>query len=121
MKKLELQDKRRLRRKRVIRKKIFGTASKPRLSVYKSNKYIYVQAIDDDKGVTLASSSSLIFRGKGSKIKLDKEIASKVGEDIAKKLLEKKIETVVFDRNGFLYTGRVKSLADSARKNGLKF
>lgn len=121
VKSLELKKKRRLRRKRVIRKKIFGTALKPRLSVYRSNRYIYVQAIDDEKGITIASSSSLLFKEKGAGVKLNKEIAAKVGEDIAKKLLSKKIEKVVFDRNGFLYTGRIKALADAARKAGLKF
>lgn len=119
MEKLKLQKKRRLRRKRIIRKKIHGTVNRPRLSVFKSNKYIYAQAIDDDKGNTLIASSSLIYDKKNRK--LNKEIAAKVGEDIGKKLLEKKIDTVYFDRNGFLYTGKIKALADGARKAGLKF
>ena len=119
MEKLKLQKTRRLRRKRIIRKKIHGTSKKPRLSVFRSNKYIYAQAIDDDKGNTIAAVSSLIYDKK--KRKLNKEIAAKVGEDIGKKLIEKKINTVYFDRNGFLYTGRIKALADGARKSGIKF
>jgi large subunit ribosomal protein L18 len=117
--KLKLQKKRRLRRKRIIRKRIHGTSKKPRLSVFRSNKYIYVQAIDDDKGNTLVTASSLSYDKK--KRKLNKEVAAKVGEDIGKKLLEKKINSVYFDRNGFLYTGKIKALADGVRKTGLKF
>lgn len=119
MKKIEVQKKRRLRRKRIIRKRVTGTLKLPRLSVFKSNKYIYVQAINDDAGNTIAASSSLNLKGKTRK--LNKDVAFKVGEEIAKKLLEKKIDEVVFDRNGFLYIGKVKSLADGARKHGLKF
>ena len=115
MVKLKLLKKRRIRRKRVIRKNIHGTSLKPRLSVFRSNKYIYIQAIDDDKGATIASASSL-----GQK-KLNKDVAAKVGEEFGKKLVEKKIECVVFDRNGFLYSGKIKSLADGIRKAGLKF
>ncbi|MBN2546155.1 MAG: 50S ribosomal protein L18 [Spirochaetes bacterium] len=116
---MELQKKRRLRRKRIIRKQLAGTLKKPRLSVFKSNKYIYVQAINDDDGNTIAASSSLNLKAKDRK--LNKDVAFKVGEEIAKKLLEKKINEAVFDRNGFLYIGRVKSLADGARKQGIKF
>ena len=119
MEKIKLNKKRRLRRKRIIRKKIHGTSKKPRLSVFKSNKYIYAQAIDDDKGNTLVAVSSLAHDRK--KRKLNKEVATKVGEDIGKKLIEKKIDTVYFDRNGFLYTGKIKALADGARKSGIKF
>ena len=119
MKKIVKTNKRRTRRKKSIRNTIFGTALKPRLSVFKSNKYIYIQAIDDDKGITIAAASSITYDEK--KFKMNKATSEKVGEDIAKKLKEKNIEYVVFDRNGFLYTGRIKSLADSARKNGLKF
>ena len=107
------------KKRRVRRKKIYGTTSKPRLSIFKSNKYIYVQAIDDSVGKTLASASSFVLDKKSSK--LNKETAEKVGVEIAVKLKEKNIDTVVFDRNGFLYTGRIKALADAARKNGLKF
>jgi len=119
MDKVELGKKRRIRRKRTIRGKIFGTSIIPRLSVFRSNKYIYVQAIDDEKGMTIESSSSFQL-GKG-KMKLNKKTASEIGKDIALKLKNKKIETVVFDRNGFLYTGKIKSLADAARENGIKF
>ncbi|HOV13278.1 MAG TPA: 50S ribosomal protein L18 [Spirochaetota bacterium] len=119
MLKVELGKKRRARRKLSIRRDIFGTSSKPRLSVFRSNKYIYVQAIDDDAGKTIASASSLSYDH--TKFKLNKKTAEKVGEDIALKLKKCNIDTVVFDRNGFLYTGKIKVLADSARKNGLKF
>ena len=99
-----------------IRGRISGTPERPRLSVFRSNKQIYAQVIDDMAGHTLVSASS---RGldKGTK----SEIAEKVGELIAKKAQEAGITTVVFDRNGFLFHGRVKSLADGARKGGLKF
>lgn len=90
-----------------IRAKVSGTSTCPRLCVYKSNTAIYAQLIDDDKAVTLVSA-------KGSD-------ASKVGTEIAKKAIMKKIEKVVFDRGGYIYTGKVKALAESARKAGLKF
>lgn len=99
-----------------IRGKISGTAQRPRMSVYRSNKAIYVQVIDDLAGATLVAASSKGLEG-GTKV----EIAAKVGEEIAKKAVEKGITEVVFDRNGYLYHGRVKSLADAARKGGLKF
>ena len=99
-----------------IRGKISGTAERPRMSVFRSNKGIYVQVIDDLAGNTLVSASSKGLEG-GTKT----EIAAKVGEEIAKKASEKGITEVVFDRNGYLYHGRVKSLADAARKAGLKF
>ncbi|HOJ62868.1 MAG TPA: 50S ribosomal protein L18 [Spirochaetota bacterium] len=108
---------RRIRRKLSIRKKIKGTADKPRLSVYRSNRYIYVQAIDDEKGVTLASASSLSL---DKNLKLNKETAKKIGEAIADKLLSLNIKNAVFDRNGFLYTGKIQSLVEAARKKGLK-
>ena len=99
-----------------IRGKISGTAARPRMSVFRSNKAIYVQVIDDLSGSTLAAASS-----KGIQEATKVEIAAKVGEEIAKKAVEKGITEVVFDRNGYLYHGRVKSLADAARKAGLKF
>ena len=99
-----------------IRGKISGTAERPRMSVFRSNKAIYVQVIDDLSGTTLAAASSKGI-SEGTKV----EIAAKVGEEIAKKAVEKGIAEVVFDRNGYLYHGRVKSLADAARKGGLKF
>ena len=99
-----------------IRGKISGTADRPRMSVFRSNKGIYVQVIDDLAGVTLAAASSKGLEG-GTKT----EVAAKVGKEIAKKAQEKGITEVVFDRNGYLYHGRVKSLADAAREGGLKF
>ena len=99
-----------------IRGKISGTAERPRMSVFRSNKGIYVQIIDDIAGTTLVSSSSKGLEG-GTKT----EVAAKVGSDVAKKALDKGITQVVFDRNGYLFHGRVKSLADAAREAGLKF
>lgn len=107
---------RRIKIKNRIRGKISGTAERPRMSVFRSNKGIYVQLIDDLAGSTLCAASSKGLEG-GTKT----EIAAKVGEEIAKKAQEKGIEAVVFDRNGYLFHGRVKSLADAARKGGLKF
>ena len=98
---------RRLKIKARIRGKVSGTASCPRLTVFRSNKQIYAQVIDDEAGVTLASASSL-------KLAL-------VGAEVAKAAIAAGVETVVFDRNGYLYHGRVKQLADSAREAGLKF
>ena len=118
MNKIKLTKKRRDRRKKSIRTKIFGTSLKPRLSVFRSNKYIYIQAIDDESGNTLASASNIKYND--SEKKLNVKIAAKVGEDIALKLKEKNISEAVFDRNGFLYTGKIKALADSARKSGIK-
>ncbi len=101
-----------------VRKKISGTASTPRLCVFRSNKNIAVQVIDDTKGVTLLSSSSVELKlTNGNNI----EGAKAVGNDIAKKCLAKGIEKVVFDRGGYIYHGRVKALAESAREGGLKF
>lgn len=99
-----------------IRGKIHGTAERPRMSVFRSNKGIYVQVIDDQKGMTLVAASSKGLEG-GTKT----EVAARVGEAIAKKAQEAGITTVVFDRNGYLFHGRVKSLADAARQAGLKF
>ena len=95
-----------------IRKQIIGTKDVPRLNVYRSNKNILVQLIDDENGVTLASASV-----KGKNI----EAATKVGTDIAKEAKKLKITKVVFDRGGYLYHGRVKAIADAARENGLEF
>ena len=99
------------------RNKISGTPECPRMSVFRSNKQIYVQVIDDLAGKTLAAASSLGMTEKMTK----KEQAAKVGELIAKKAQEAGITTVVFDRNGYLYHGRVKEVADAARNGGLKF
>lgn len=107
---------RRIKIKTRIRGKISGTAQRPRMSVFRSNKQIYVQLIDDAAGKTLMSASS-----KGIEEGTKSEIAAKVGAEIAQKALAAGVETVVFDRNGYLFHGRVKSLADAARNGGLKF
>lgn len=99
-----------------VRNKISGTTERPRMSVFRSNKQIYVQVIDDLSGRTLAAASSL-----GMEAMPKKEQAAKVGELIAKKAQEAGITTVVFDRNGYLYHGRIKEVADAARNGGLKF
>ena len=111
----------RARRKVRIRKKLAGTAERPRLVVYRSNRHIYAQVIDDLTGQTLVSSSSLTLLRAGEAVKADKEAATKVGKDLAAKALERNIQAVVFDRNGYIYHGRVQALADGARDGGLKF
>lgn len=103
-----------------VRSKITGTAERPRLNVFRSNKYIYAQLIDDMNGVTLASASSM-DKDFSSDVTGNVEAAAKVGEAIAKKATEKGLKSVVFDRGGYLYHGRVKALADAARENGLQF
>jgi large subunit ribosomal protein L18 len=110
---------RRQRIKHRIRKIVFGTATKPRLSVFRSNKEIYAQLVDDNSGKTLLSVSS---RDKDIDVTGNKSEAAKlVGKSIAEKASKAGIESVAFDRNGFLYHGRVKALADAAREAGLKF
>ncbi len=99
-----------------IRGKISGTAERPRMSVFRSNKQIYVQLVDDKAGKTIAAASS-----KGIEEGTKSEIAAKVGKAIAEKALAAGLTQVVFDRNGYLFHGRVKSLADAAREGGLKF
>ena len=102
-----------------VRRKVFGTKERPRLCVFRSDKHIYVQVIDDVLGITLTSASSI---EKGfSMYGGNKEAAEKVGETVAKRCLEKGIEKVVFDRGGYLYHGRVKALAERARESGLIF
>ena len=109
-------------RHRRIRKKISGTSSRPRLAVFRSARHIYAQAIDDSVGSTLAASSTLAIQKSLKKTYTgNKEAAKAVGADVAKKLIEKSISTVVFDRGGFVYHGRVQALADGAREAGLKF
>ena len=112
----------RWRRKRSIRKRITGTAERPRLSVFRSNSHIYVQAIDDATKSVLATASDLekevAVLGQGKK---KKERAKLVGETIAKRLKAKNVVKVVFDRNGYIYHGRVKEVADGARSGGLEF
>lgn len=108
---------RRIRIKAHIRHKVSGTAQKPRLTVFRSNTQIYAQVIDDVQGATLASASSLGIKDKMTKT----EQAAKVGALVAKAAVEAGVTEVIFDRNGYLYHGRVKQLADAAREAGLKF
>lgn len=111
-----------LRRKRRVRNKVLGTPQRPRLTVFRANKHMYAQVIDDTVGRTLVSASTLspelrgVLRSTGSR-----EAASKVGELLARKAVEAKVERVVFDRNRYRYHGRVKALADAARQGGLQF
>jgi large subunit ribosomal protein L18 len=112
------RNKRRQRRHYRIRNKVSGTATCPRLNVFRSNSHIHVQLIDDETGETLAASSSLMLKlANGGHIKA----AEAVGSDISKKALALKIEKVVFDRGGYAYHGRVKALAEAAREAGLRF
>lgn len=113
-------DKNKLRKKRQkrIRRNLSGTAERPRLNVFRSNKNIYAQLIDDVEGVTLASASTLDSEVSGNN---KTERAAGVGALVAKRANEKKITEVVFDRGGYLYHGRVQALAEAARENGLKF
>ncbi len=108
---------RRTKLKAKIRSRVFGTPEKPRLSVFRSNKDIYVQLIDDVHGKTIAAASSKKLTDKVNKT----EKAALVGKDIAEKAVQAGVSTVSFDRNGYLYHGRVKSLAEAAREGGLKF
>jgi large subunit ribosomal protein L18 len=112
------KEKRKRRHKR-IRAKIFGTEKRPRLCVFRSNKHIYAQLIDDEKGHTIVSASDLELKRIEKMTKVQK--AKEVGKLIAKKAKEKNIEEVVFDRAGYKYHGRVKALAEGAREGGLKF
>ena len=111
-----------MKRKKRVRSRVKGTSDRPRLNVFRSLKHIYAQAIEDSSGRTLVSVSSLSSELKGSfKHPGNAEAAKKVGELIAKKCLEKGIQKVIFDRNGYLYHGRVKALAEAARAAGLIF
>ena len=110
------KEQRRIKIKYRVRNKISGTTERPRMSVFRSNKQIYVQIINDETASTLVAASSL-----GMEAMPKKEQAAKVGELIAKKAQEAGITTVVFDRNGYLYHGRIKEVADAARNGGLKF
>jgi len=108
----------RARRRQRIRKKVTGTPERPRMTVFRSNKQIYAQVIDDTRGTTLACATSLrASAGEGRKV----DSAAAVGEALAAACLEKGITQVVFDRNGYMYHGRVRALADGARKGGLQF
>ncbi len=111
----------RKRRHERIRKKVTGTAERPRLSIYRSLNHIYVQIIDDTKGMTLVSASSLDEALTGVKSKGNASAAKEVGNLIARKAAEKGIKQIVFDRSGYLYHGRIKALADAARESGLDF
>jgi large subunit ribosomal protein L18 len=103
-----------------VRSKLSGTASRPRLNVFRSNKHIYAQLIDDVNGVTLVSASTL-DKDVSVESASNTEAAVKVGELVAKRAVEKGVNEVVFDRGGYLYHGRVQALADAARENGLQF
>lgn len=109
---------RRLRIRRGIRKKISGTSDRPRLSVFKSNRGIYAQLIDDMAGQTLAAASSF---ESGNKKNATLELSKEVGKKLAEKAVENGISSVIFDRSGYLYHGKIKALAEGAREGGLKF
>jgi large subunit ribosomal protein L18 len=113
------RDEARKKRKMRIRKKINGTAERPRLVVFRSSKHIYAQIIDDLAGATLASASTLSLEG--DNIRLNVENAKLVGKKVAEEAIKKSITSVVFDRNGFVYHGRIKAVADGAREGGLNF
>jgi large subunit ribosomal protein L18 len=102
-----------------VRKKVHGTAARPRLAVFRSNRYIYAQIIDDDQGVTMASASSR--EGSLAKKTLNVDTATEVGKLVGARAKDAGFDTVVFDRGGFAFHGRVKALADGARKSGLEF
>ena len=109
------------RRERIklgIRNKISGTKERPRLSVFRSNKGLFVQVINDENGTTIASASTIEL---GEKSKLNQENSKNVGKKIAEKALASGVQSIVFDRNGYLYHGNIKALADGAREGGLKF
>jgi len=112
----------RRRRKQRIRKRVSGSAVKPRLVVFRSNCHIYAQLVNDEQGSTLVSSSTLsLSKSQGKALRPSRENAALVGKDVAAKAKERGIEQVVFDRNGYLYHGRIKALADGAREGGLQF
>ncbi len=122
---MELKAKRKLQRKRRVKARIFGTEARPRLSVFRSIGHIYAQIIDDDKMQTIAAASDVKMKAgkkaKGLEHSRKVDSAAKVGEELAKAAIAKKVKKVTFDRNGFTYHGRVKALADGARKGGLEF
>lgn len=107
----------RLTKKVRVRKKVLGSAERPRLSIFRSSKHMYAQIIDDAAGATLVAVSSTALKSEKS----GKDLAKLVGQEVAKAALAKKISNVVFDRNGFIYHGRVQALAEGAREAGLKF
>jgi large subunit ribosomal protein L18 len=111
------------KKKASIRKKVFGTPERPRLTIYRSAKHMYAQIIDDTSGTTLVSASTISkeLREQVKSVTSSTEVCKLVGKYAAKQALEKKIQQVVYDRNGYLYHGRVKAVADGAREGGLKF
>ncbi len=111
------------KKKASIRKTVFGTPERPRLTIYRSAKHVYAQIIDDTTGKTLVSASTVSkdLRDAVKDVKSAMEVCKIVGKHTAKQALEKKIQQVVYDRNGYLYHGRVKAVADGAREGGLKF
>ncbi len=123
MKGLNKKVRARLRRKMRIRKRLLGTADRPRLAVFRSARHIYAQVIDDTKGVTISAASSLSpeIKDRLAECKGKVEVAKIVGELVAKRAMEKGVKKVAFDRGGYKYHGRVKALADGARESGLEF
>jgi large subunit ribosomal protein L18 len=119
LRKMLEKDRKRLARKIHIRKTLSGTPERPRMTVTRSNRHLYVQIVDDTKGRTLASASTLEKELK--EIKPTVAGGAQLGEVMGKRLLEKNIDTIVFDRNGYLYHGVVKAIADGARKTGVRF
>jgi len=113
------KSRKRSKRKMHIRKRITGTATRPRISVFRSNRHIYMQAIDDDEGRTLVSASNLEKDLSG--LATTVEAAAKLGEEFGKRLIEKNVKSVVFDRNGYKYHGIIKAVADGTRKSGIEF
>ncbi len=118
MKRLLERNRRRKRRKMRVRRKISGSAARPRLSVFKSNRHIYVQAIDDESGTTVAAVSSVQGDTRGLNVRVDD--AAKLGQALGEKMKADSIKEAVFDRNGYLYHGVVKAVAEGARKAGVK-
>lgn len=119
MSKISEKKRKQQRRKLRVRKKIIGTAARPRLSLFKGNRNIYAQVIDDDKGHTMASVST--HEKPFKKLRVNVDNAAKIGEALGIKLKELNIQEIVFDRNGMLYHGVIKAFADGARKSGIKF
>ena len=122
MGRLELKQQTRLKRKKRIRKKINGTSERPRLCVFRSAKHIYAQVVDDSNGRTIAAAGSVEEKIKAqSELKGKISIASLVGQSVGERAIKQGVQKVVFDRNGFLYHGRIKAVSDGARKAGLSF
>jgi len=118
---MKSKNEKRLLRKVRIRKKVSGTAERPRLVVFRSNLHIYAQLVDDQVGATVAAASTLTLGKNGEALKANKEGAGKVGSEIARLAKDKDIASVVFDRNGYIYHGTIKAIADAAREAGLDF